>query len=206
MCSGSGTACADGSTIYSAAVPCGRRHCPFQTQTRSPTRLATPGPTLSISPAPSLCGMISGADIGAVRAAARLPIGGVHPRGLQVHAHLAGPGFGLRPLANLQQLARRSLLHIICSLHSILQSEAMSKAIPKEFMALLKEAGEMFSETGCVPGIDREEVPAETIVPDAKEYISATIDDPESEGEISNDYSGFRGSMAQDSYQRAQLG
>ena len=37
----------------------------------------------------------------------------------------------------------------------------------------------MFSETGCVPGIDEEEVPAETIVPDAKEYISETIDDPE---------------------------
>jgi hypothetical protein len=46
-------------------------------------------------------------------------------------------------------------------------------------MALLKEAGEMFSETGCVPGIDGEEVPAETIVPDAREYISETIDDPE---------------------------
>src|SRR5262252_7630806 len=45
MCSGSSTACADGSTIYSAAVPCGRRHCPFQIQTRSPTRLATSGPT-----------------------------------------------------------------------------------------------------------------------------------------------------------------
>jgi hypothetical protein len=39
----------------------------------------------------------------------------------------------------------------------------MSKAIPKECMALLKEASEMFSETGCVPGIDGEEVPAETI-------------------------------------------
>jgi hypothetical protein len=35
----------------------------------------------------------------------------------------------------------------------------MSKAIPKECMALLKEASEMFSETGCVPGIDGEEVP-----------------------------------------------
>jgi hypothetical protein len=46
-------------------------------------------------------------------------------------------------------------------------------------MALLKEASEMFSETGSVPGIDGEEVPAETIVPDAKEYISETIDDPE---------------------------
>ena len=56
----------------------------------------------------------------------------------------------------------------------------MSKAIPKECMALLKEASEMFSETGCVPGIDGEEVPAETIVPEAKEYISETIDDPES--------------------------
>jgi hypothetical protein len=55
----------------------------------------------------------------------------------------------------------------------------MSKAIPKERMALLKEASEMFSETGCVPGIDGEEVPAETIVPNAKEYISEAIDDPE---------------------------
>ena len=55
----------------------------------------------------------------------------------------------------------------------------MSKAIPKECMALLKEASEMFSETGCVPGIDGEEVPAETIVPNAKEYISETIDDPD---------------------------
>ena len=55
----------------------------------------------------------------------------------------------------------------------------MSKAIPKECMAPLKEASEMFSETGCVPGIAGEEVPAETIVLDAKEYISETIDDPE---------------------------
>ena len=37
----------------------------------------------------------------------------------------------------------------------------------------------MFSETGCVPGVDGEEVPAETIVPEVKEYISETIDDPE---------------------------
>ena len=57
----------------------------------------------------------------------------------------------------------------------------MSKAIPKEreCMALLKEASEMFNETGCVPGFDGEEVPAERIVPDVKEYISETIDDPE---------------------------
>src|SRR5260221_3450014 len=55
----------------------------------------------------------------------------------------------------------------------------MSKAIPKECMALLKEASEMFNETGCVPGFDGEEVPAERIVPDVKEYISETIDDPQ---------------------------
>jgi hypothetical protein len=55
----------------------------------------------------------------------------------------------------------------------------MSKAITKENMALLKNASEMFDETGCVPGIDGEEVPAERIVSDAKEYISETIDDPE---------------------------
>ena len=36
----------------------------------------------------------------------------------------------------------------------------------------------MFDETGCVPGIDGEEVRAETMVPDAKEYISESIDDP----------------------------
>ena len=57
----------------------------------------------------------------------------------------------------------------------------MSKAttITKNEMALLKEASEMFNETGCVPGIDGEQVPAERIVPDAKEYILEAIDDPE---------------------------
>ena len=55
----------------------------------------------------------------------------------------------------------------------------MSKAITKEDMALLEEANEMFNETGCVPGMDGEPVPAESIVPDVKEYISETIDDPE---------------------------
>jgi hypothetical protein len=43
----------------------------------------------------------------------------------------------------------------------------MSNAIPKQHMALLKEAAEMFEETGCVPGVDGEEVPAERIVPSA---------------------------------------
>jgi hypothetical protein len=44
-------------------------------------------------------------------------------------------------------------------------------------MALLKEASDMFEETACVLGVDGEEVPAERMVPDAKEYISETIDD-----------------------------
>jgi hypothetical protein len=57
----------------------------------------------------------------------------------------------------------------------------MSKAmtITKEDMDLLKEASEMFNETGCVPGIDGEQVPAERIVSDVKKYISETIDDPQ---------------------------
>jgi hypothetical protein len=54
----------------------------------------------------------------------------------------------------------------------------MSKLITEKCMALLEEAAEMFEETGCVPGPDGEPVRAETIVPDVKEYISETIDDP----------------------------
>src|SRR5262245_17297164 len=55
----------------------------------------------------------------------------------------------------------------------------MGNALTKEDRALLERASEMFEETGCVPGFDGEEVPAETIVPDAKEYILETINDPE---------------------------
>ena len=55
----------------------------------------------------------------------------------------------------------------------------MSKATTKEVTALLETASEMFDETGCVPGIDGEEVRAETMVPDAKQYISESIDNPE---------------------------
>jgi len=55
----------------------------------------------------------------------------------------------------------------------------MGNAIPKQSIALLKEASEMFEETGCVPGADGEPVRAETIVSDVKTYISETIDNPE---------------------------
>jgi hypothetical protein len=55
----------------------------------------------------------------------------------------------------------------------------MSNALAKEARTLLQRASEMFEETGCVPGFDGEEVPAETMVPDAKDYILETINDPE---------------------------
>jgi hypothetical protein len=64
--------------------------------------------------------------------------------------------------------------------HDQIEDYSVSKAaITKECMALLEEACNMFDETGCVPGIDGEQVPAERIVPDVKAYISETIDDPE---------------------------
>jgi hypothetical protein len=55
----------------------------------------------------------------------------------------------------------------------------MGNALTKEDRALLEKASEMFDETGRVPGFDGEEVPAETMVPDAKKYILETINDPE---------------------------
>jgi hypothetical protein len=55
----------------------------------------------------------------------------------------------------------------------------MGNALTKEDRALLERASEMFNETGCVPGFNGEEVPAETMVPNAKEYILETIKDPE---------------------------
>jgi hypothetical protein len=47
-----------------------------------------------------------------------------------MHTHLAGPGFRHRLLTNLQDLARRSLLHIKCSLHLTLQSQFPRKDFP----------------------------------------------------------------------------
>ena len=55
----------------------------------------------------------------------------------------------------------------------------MRKVVTKGELALLKEAGEMFNETGCVPGVDGEQAPAERLAPDAKEYILEAIDDAE---------------------------
>ena len=63
--SGSGTACAAGRQQYSAAVPSQRPQAAFHSHTRSPRRPgATPGPTASIVPLPSLCGITRAKGIG----------------------------------------------------------------------------------------------------------------------------------------------
>src|SRR5262245_1418589 len=62
---GSVTASREGTTVSSAAVPHGRCHWTMNTQTRSPIREAgTPGPTLSMTPAPSWWGTTRGKPIG----------------------------------------------------------------------------------------------------------------------------------------------
>ena len=60
-----------------------------------------------------------------------------------MYAHLAGAGFKRRLLADLQHLARRSLLHIKCSLHLFLQS-----AVPLQEISRNKGA-QLSSE--CLP-------------------------------------------------------
>ena len=49
----------------------------------------------------------------------------------------------------------------------------------KENIALLKEASEMPTKQVACLALVEKQVPAETIVPDVKEYISETIYDPE---------------------------
>ena len=56
--SGSSTACRSGTTVHSAAVPHRRPAAASNSQTRWPTRPgSTPGPTASMTPAPSWCGI-----------------------------------------------------------------------------------------------------------------------------------------------------
>src|SRR5215469_11440148 len=85
--------------------------------------------------------------------------------------------FGVAVSTACEGLFSGSNAEIIRSVVANAAEIIMRKAIiTKDDMALLKEASEMFSETGCVPGIDGEEVQAETMVPDVKEYIPETID------------------------------
>jgi hypothetical protein len=72
--------------------------------------------------APSLWGTISGADIGDVRPLRDFQSDGFTPEVLRCTRTSLGPGFRRRLLADLQHLARRSLLYIERSLHLFLQS------------------------------------------------------------------------------------
>jgi len=62
---GRGTACSDGTTVYSAAVPVVRPRAAWNTHTLWPTRVgSTPSPTASTTPAPSWLGVCAGPTIG----------------------------------------------------------------------------------------------------------------------------------------------
>ena len=94
--SGSLTACASGSAINSAAVPNGRFHCPFHSQTRSPMRdFATPSPTASMTPAPSLCGMTRGQAILRVAPWRDLTSEGLTPEAASLTRTSPAPGCGV---------------------------------------------------------------------------------------------------------------
>ena len=82
--------------MYSAAVPNGRFHCPFQVHTRSPMRdFATPSPTASITPAPSLCGMTRGNAILRAVPARVFTSDGLTPEVFSLTRTSPGPGCGV---------------------------------------------------------------------------------------------------------------
>ena len=94
--SGSGTAMAAGRAMYSAAVPKGRFHWPFQIQTRSPARDAgTPLPTASMTPAPSLCGMTRGQAILRVSPCRFFTSDGFTPEAASLTRTSPAPGCGV---------------------------------------------------------------------------------------------------------------
>ena len=96
IASGSFTAWFSGSVMYSAAVPNGRFHCPFQVHTRSPMRAcATPAPTASMMPAPSLCGITRGNAIFRVVPARFFTSDGLTPEVFSLMRTSPGPGCGV---------------------------------------------------------------------------------------------------------------
>ena len=114
-----------------AAVPNGRRHWPFQTQTRSPTREAgTPSPTRSISPAPSLCGMTRGKAILRVVPARPLTSDGLTPEVMQLDAHLAAARLRRLHVGDAQHLAGGTVLLVIGGAHGALRCHARTGGHP----------------------------------------------------------------------------
>src|SRR5262249_35150620 len=117
MLPGNGVACTAGKTIYSAAVPKARFHCPFQTQTRSPMRdFDTPSPTSSITPAPSLCG-ITREGYFASETLARLDVRRIDARGGEFDAHFTRSGTRCLNFADLQYFACGAVALIVSGLH-----------------------------------------------------------------------------------------
>src|SRR5262245_66235675 len=117
---GSATACSDGSTIDCAAVPKGRRHWPFQTQTRSPTRAGeTPSPTWSLARAVAVRNDARKGDL-ARKAGAALDVGRVDAGDGEAHAHLAASGPRRLHFVDAQHVAGRSVGLVISSAHGML--------------------------------------------------------------------------------------
>jgi hypothetical protein len=99
----SSTTCRAGTTVYSAAVPCGRCQAASQTHTRSPTSTgSTPSPTASTVPEPSWSGTWPSGP-GALGAPG-LPVGRVDAGEGQPHPHLARAGLGVGALDQLQDV------------------------------------------------------------------------------------------------------
>src|SRR5271165_664812 len=117
---GSGTACSAGSVIAWAAVPKGRRHWPFHTQTRSPRRAGeTPLPTQSTSVAvrdhPRECDL-------ARQSRAVLDVRGIDAGRTQAHPHFAGRRLRSFDIADPQHIAGGAISFVIGSAHEHLIS------------------------------------------------------------------------------------
>ena len=103
--SGSGRARSAGTTQNWAADPQRLPTAAVMSQTRSPTRSAgTPGPTASMTPAPSMCGTWNPSIRPGRDSGPRLDIGGVDGRGHHSDEHLPGRGNRDVDLAHVQDI------------------------------------------------------------------------------------------------------
>ena len=115
---GSGTACSAGSTISVAAVPNGRRHWPFQTQTRSPTRDGRHAfaDALDLAGAVAVRNDAREGDL-AGGPGAPFDVGWVDPGGDELDAHLAAARLRRLHVGDAQHLAGGTVLLVIGGAH-----------------------------------------------------------------------------------------